>query len=199
LDKAKLDAATISKLETMAKSDPNPLTKATAIDALAKLKKDSYKDMFAKATKDSSYSVAGSALDGLALIDSMQAYKISKELSKDVNKGRLASSINNVIVKYGDESDFDVVSGSFADLALGNRYRSIPSFTDFLKKVTDLTRFKKGVDLIVSCREEIPQGSRGFTDPVINRALKNLADKKDAAGAKELADYVKSKLPADKK
>ncbi len=199
LDKAKPDAVTTGKIESMAKTDRHPLVRAGAIDALGKMKNDSYKGFFAGATRDSSYSVAGAALDALGMIDSKQAFAIANTLSKDVNKGRLLISINTTIIKYGDVSDFDLILGKFGEMGLGDRFRMMTSFTDYLAKITDMGRFKKGVDMAVSVREEIPQGSRGFTDPIINKALKDLAAKKDAAGAKEMADYVRSNIPADKK
>lgn len=199
LTTAKLDDATISKIESIAKNDDHALTKAAAIDVLAKLKKDTYKDFFAKATRDSSYSVAGAALEALGQLDGNQAFAIANTLQKDDNRGRLLSALTSVIIKYGDESAFDFISGKFDAMIVGQaKFRAVPSFADFLTKVTDMTKFKKGVDMIVKFREEIPAGSRSITDPTINDALKTLADKKEEAGAKEMAAYIKSKLPAAK-
>ncbi len=197
---AKADAATISKLESIAKTDPRTVTRAVAIDALARLKNESYKEFFAKATRDSSYSVAGAALEALGQLDGKEAYAIANSLVKDENKGRLLSAITNVIIKYGDESAFDFVTGKFDEMPLSQaKFSAINPLVEFLGKVTDLAKFKKGVDMIVKFRDEIPQGARAQTDPFINGvALKGLADKKDAAGAKEMADYVKSKLPGGK-
>ena len=194
-----LDAATLSKIESIAKTDDHKLTKAGAIDALAKLKNDSYKDFFIKSTKDSSYSVAGAALEALGQIDGTKAFAIANELTKDTNKGRLLAAITSVIVKYGDESAFDFIVGKFETMPLSQaKFRAIGSLVEFLGKVTNLSNFKKGVDAVVKLREEIPPTSRQQTDAFINAALKGLADKKETAGAKEMAAYVKSKLPAGK-
>ncbi len=195
----KMDDATISKIESIAKNDDHAVARAAAIDVLAKLKKDSYKDFFAKATRDSSYSVAGAALEALGQIDGNQAFAIANTLQKDDNRGRLLSALTSVIIKYGDESAYDFISGKFDAMIVGQtKFRAVPSFADFLSKVTDMNKFKKGVDMIVKFREDIPAGSRSITDPTINDALKTLADKKDAAGAKEMAAYVRGKLPAAK-
>ena len=194
-----LDAATLSKIESIAKTDDHKLTKAGAIDALAKLKNDSYKDFFIKSTKDSSYSVAGAALEALGQIDGTKAFAIANELTKDTNKGRLLAAITSVIVKYGDESAFDFIVGKFETMPLSQaKFSAIGSLVEFLGKVTNLSNFKKGVDAVVKLREEIPPTSRQQTDAFINAALKGLADKKETAGAKEMAAYVKSKLPAGK-
>jgi len=52
--------------------------------------------------------------------------------------------------------------------------------------------------MIVSFRDEIPQQFRGNTDPFINGELKGLLEKKRAKGLTDQADYIKTKLPADK-
>ncbi len=201
LAKATLDAATITQIELMAKKDVHSLVKAAAIDALSKLKNDSYKDSFLNATKDSSYTVAGAALEALALLDGKLAFETANSLSKDVNKGRLLSAITNVIIKYGDESAFDFVASNFEQIPLSQaKFPALTSFVQFLGSVTNMTNFKKGVDMIVKFRDDLPQSIRVQTDPFINGiALKGLADKKLTDGAKEMADYVKSKLPGDKK
>ncbi|MCA6450885.1 MAG: M1 family metallopeptidase [Chitinophagaceae bacterium] len=200
LGNAKPDAATIGKIETIAKSDKHAVVRSIAIDALAKQKNEAYKDFFTKATSDSSYSVAGAALEALGLLDGKQAFAIANTLSKEDNKGRLLTAITNVIIKYGDESVFDFVTGNFEDMPLSQaKFAAINPLADFLSKVTDLERFKKGVDIIVKFRDEIPASIRPQTDAYINgMALKGLADKKEAAGAKEMADYVRSKISGGK-
>lgn len=200
LGNAKPDAATIGKIETIAKSDKHAVVRSIAIDALAKQKNEAYKDFFTKATADSSYSVAGAALEALGLLDGKQAFAIANTLSKEDNKGRLLTAITNVIIKYGDESVFDFVTGNFEDMPLSQaKFAAINPLADFLSKVTDLERFKKGVDIIVKFRDEIPASIRPQTDAYINgMALKGLADKKEAAGAKEMADYVRSKISGGK-
>lgn len=200
LASAKADAATISKLESIAKTDPRSLTRAVAIDALARMKNESYKEFFVKATRDSSYNIAGAALEALGQLDGKEAYAIANSLVKEENKGRLLMAITNVIIKYGDESAFDFVTGKFDEMPLSQaKFSAINPLVEFLGKVTDLAKFKKGVDMIVKFRDEIPQGVRAQTDPFINGvALKGLADKKEAAGAKEMAEYVKSKMPGGK-
>ena len=193
---AKLDAATISKIEAIAKTDDHTQTKAAAIDFLSKLKNEGYKDFFSKATRDSSYSVAGAALEGLALLDGKAAFAIAQTLSKEENKGRLLFAVSNVIIKYGDETAFDFVAGNFDKMPLSPaKFQAINSFVELLAKVTNMDNFKKGVDMIVKFRDEIPASARAQTDPFINGvALKGLADKKETSGAGEMAEYVKGKL-----
>jgi aminopeptidase N len=197
---AKLEPAVISKIEFIAKNDENRPVRAAAIDALAKLKNNSYKDFFTRATRDSSYSVAGAALEALAALDGNEAYRVANGLAKDVNKGRLLSAITNVTIKYGDETAFDFVTDKFEKMPLSiAKVNMITSYTDFLVKVTNPANFKKGVDMVLKVRDDVPSQARAQFDPMINKLLNTLADKKDAAGAKDLADYIRSKVPAEKK
>ncbi|MBV9988325.1 MAG: M1 family metallopeptidase [Chitinophagaceae bacterium] len=193
---AKLDAATISKIESIARNDDHRVARAAAIDALAKLKNPGYRTLFVSGTTDSSYSVAGASLDALGLIDGPEAFRIAQRLANDENKGRLLSSIKSTMIKYGDESAFDRISGDFDKMPVNqSKFQVVPAFTEYLAKVTNAANFRKGVDEIVKFRDEIPANSRVQTDAFINGALKSLADKKEAAGAKDMADYVRSKLP----
>jgi aminopeptidase N len=196
----KLEPAVISKIEFIAKNDENRPVRAAAIDALAKLKNNSYKDFFIQATRDSSYSVAGAALEALAALDGNEAYRVANSLAKDVNKGRLLTAITNVTIKYGDETAFDFVSEKFEKMPLSiAKVNMITTYSEFLVKVTNPTSFKKGVDQILKVRNDVPAQARPQFDPMINKLLNTLADKKDAAGAKDLADYIRSKVPAEKK
>ena len=200
LSLAKLDAATLSKLETIAKTDSHRTVRADAIDLLAKSNNSAYKDLYLTAIKDSSYSVAGAGLVALSAIDSVSAYTIAMELSKQPAKGRLSSAISNVIIEFGDESAYDFIMGNFTSLPLSQeKFGSVSSVAEFLAKLTDQKKFEKGVDEIVKFRDEIPQQIRVQTDPYINNMiLKTLATKKEKAGAKAMADYVNSKINSKK-
>ena len=194
---AKLDASTLSKIESIAKNDPRTLARAAAIDILAKLKDNGQKEFFVKATGDSSYAVAGAALNALGAIDGNEAYRIANSLAKQTTKGRLTAVATSTIIKYGDESAYDFIISKFDDMPLSQaKFQAVPALAEFLVKVKDLDKFKKAVDIIVAFRNEIPQSSRAGTDPFINNALQGLADKKASAGAKDMADYVKAQLPA---
>ncbi len=193
---ATMDAATIKRIESMAKSDPNRLVRADAIDVLAKQKNIQYTELFTLSAKDSSYSVAGAALEALADLDGTKAYALAQSFLREPNKGRLTTAIANIITAFGDESAFDFIYTTYSEMSLSQaKFGLTGALTDILEKVTDLAKFKKGVDQIVKLREEIPQNQRAQTDPFINTYfLKRLADKKQLMGAKEMSDYVNSKL-----
>lgn len=200
LGKVKPDDAIIAKIEAIAKKESRKMVKAEAISYLANLKNQSYKSFFKEATRDSSYTVAGAALEALTELDSVEALQITKELSKEPAKGRLNEAISNVLITYGDEKSFKVVSESYEKMPLSfPKVQMSATYAAFAAKLTNMDEFKKAVDAIVEFRDLIPASAKAQTDPVINGALKELAQKKESAGATEMAAYVKSKLPADKK
>lgn len=193
---SKLDAAVLATIENMATNDAKRIVRADAIDILAKQKNAKYTSLFVAACKDSSYTVAGAGLEALALIDSVQAFKIANNLSKEEAKGRLSGAISNVIIEFGDESSFDFVVSSFTKMPLSQeKFTAIASLVNLLEKVKTKANFEKGIDEIVKFRDLMPEQIRVQTTPYINNMiLKGLADKKDAAGDKVFADYVRGKI-----
>ena len=201
ISKLNIDNDTVKKaaevtIKNLAVNDPKPLVRANAIAVLGKYKKSEYKPLFIKALNDSSYTIAGNALDALSNIDAAAALTEAKKLSALPAKGTLKKVLNG----YIDESKFDSVATVFDHLpALSNaKFGMLSSFANFLGRVQNTSNLKKGVDMITKFRDTIPQQFRGNTDPFINDTLKGIAEKKDAAGLKEQADYIKSKLPAAK-
>jgi len=200
LAKVTPDDALIAKMEAIAKNDPKRTVKAEAIDFLGNLKKDRYKSLFTQATKDSSYTLAGAGLDALAGIDSVAALALAKELSKYPSKGRLNESISGVLINFGDETAFAVVSESYEKMPLAfAKVEMSATYAAFAAKLTKMNEFKQAVDAIIAFRDLIPASARPQTDPTILGALKALINAKEATGAKEMADYVKSKMPEEKK
>jgi aminopeptidase N len=199
LDKLNIDNDTVKQsVETiiidLAKNDSKPLVRAKAIEVLGKYKKAEYKLLFMKALNDSSYTIAGNALQALSEIDSATALSEAKILSTRPAKGTLM----NALIKFSDESKFDSLAAKFDKLSFGNpKFNMVQPFADFLSKVKNTDKLKNGIDMIVKFRDTIPQQYHSFTDPFINDVLNKMAEKKQAAGLAEQADYIKSKLPAE--
>jgi aminopeptidase N len=162
--------------------------------------KPEYKNLYVKWLSDSSYSVAGEALGSLTAVDSVMGYKEAQRLSKQPAKGTLGDEISETMIKFGDESAFEVIAPIFDDMPLSTaKFDKLQPFASFLVKVKDPVKFKAGVDMIVNFRDAIPASFRAQTDPFINGSvLKGLVDKKEKNGEKELADYVKGKLAGQK-
>jgi aminopeptidase N len=201
LDQLNIDNDTVKRsiesyLVNVAKNDSRKTVKAQAIQMLGKYKNPAYKPLFIKALTDSSYTVAGNALEALSIIDDAAAETEAKKLLAQPAKGVLRGALFG----YTDETKFDSLAESFDGMPLGNaKFNMVPAFMNFLGRVKNSNNLEKAVDMIVKFRDEIPQQFRGNTDPFINGELKRLLEKKQAKGLTYQADYIKSKLPAGNK
>ncbi len=197
-------------LATLAKSDPYAAVRAVAIQKLGDYKKPDYAALFKSAVNDSSYTVAGNALEALGKVDSAAAAELVKKLVNTPTKGVLHEMVMNEILKSGDETMADKIIGDFAKMPLSQgKFQALSGMGTYLATIRNTEKIKWGVDEIVKFRDAIPEAFRNQTDPFINgMVLKGiLADKsKKATEApadtvlKELVEYIKDKLPeAEKK
>lgn len=188
-------------LADLAKNDTKRVVKANAIARLGEFKNPEYASLFKKALNDSSYTVAGNALEALAEIDSAAALTEAKRLAKEDNKGALADAVTTIMIASGDESSAGMILESFEKMPLSqNKFNLLQSIASFLAKTSNMDIVKRGIDDIVTFRDAIPEAFQGQTNPFINGILlKGLATKKKDAGLKEQADYILSKLPEEDK
>jgi aminopeptidase N len=186
-------------LADLAENDHSSMIRASAIQALGRYKKDTYKELFVKSTNDSSYSVAGYALLALGSIDSISALDRAKSLSSPDVKGVLSRAIDNTLYMYAGESDFDSLAAQFDRLPVGNKkFNLLQPFSNYLKKIKNTDNFRKGIDMIVSFRDSVPEEYRQQILSYFNGMILNgIATSKQKAGMTEQAEYVKSKV-ADK-
>lgn len=188
-------------LADIAKNDAKTLVRAGAISALGRLKKTEYKSLFLNAISDSSYAIAGSALNAIGAIDTAAALENAKALSSQKIKGELEDAVTNVLFTYSGEDDFNSLATRFDELPFGNaKFTVLQPFANFLKKTKNNENFIKGIDMIVHFRDTIPQQYRQMLEPYFNGMILNgIAASKQSKGMTEQADYVKSKLPVKTK
>jgi aminopeptidase N len=189
----------------MAKTDPKSIVRAAALEVLGNYENENYKPLFAKAVNDSSYTVAGAALEALSNIDSATGLAEAKRLAKGQAKGKLVESITKVLINSGDESGFEVIAGAFDKMPLSQaKFNLLPPFVEFLGSVKDTEKVKKGVDMVIEFRNVLaPYG----LEPFVNNLLKGMVTKKEKA--KDVAenktqyqaqiDYIKTKMDEEKK
>jgi len=166
----------------MARKDVNRPVRAEAIDLLAKTKDAKYKDLFLQSVKDSSYTVAGAALEALLDMDEAKALSLVTELKKD-NKGRLKTAVEKAEIYTKTDADFNDMYTAINKASLYEKFNKMGNFLAYLSKVNDVTNFKKGVDLVVKFRNQIAPYSAEFKGQM-NKALLKLKDKREAAKAK---------------
>lgn len=179
LSKLDLKKSTVKELAeptiaTLAKQDPKSTVRARAISLLSAYKSDQYKPLFLNAIKDSSYSVAGSGLEALYKVDEAAAIQQVQTLKGTPSKGKLNEQINGILIKSGSEADFDFIAGSFEKLPFGQeKFEMLQPFSEYLAKVKNTDKVKKGVDMIAEFRDAIPAAYQGQTSPFINNVILN--------------------------
>lgn len=180
--------AVLSKIETMAVSDPNRLVRAAAIGILGLQKNAKYTDLFVRSTKDSSYSVAGRALQALTMLDSKRALQLIPELKKDA-KGILETAIETAEVLTKTDADFDAMYKDFTSGSLQKQFGSYQTFLTYMQVVNNADNFKKGIDALIKFRNQVVGFVPAFKDS-FNKQLNDLKTKKSS----ELAAYVDQAL-----
>ena len=161
----------LSTIEQMAEKDPNKKVQAAALGILAKTKDVKYKSLFTKFVNDSSYSVSGSALEGLADLDQADAYSLAKKYSGDA-KGKLGQVISKIMFANATEADFDVLYNVYKNSPVDQtKIQQAITFAEYLSKVKDAGNVRKGVDEIMKLRSMIPEQYRTYIHPAFKKAF----------------------------
>ena len=189
IDEAKnISADFLPKIEMLANRDANKLVQTKAIEILSKQNNKKYLSLFTKYVSDSSYSVAGAALEGLSILNPDDAYTLAKKYSNDA-KGKLGSVISNLIMKNGTDADYDFVYNQYKNTPpTQEKLQLTDDFADYLNKVKDASNVRKAADEIFKFRNSIPEQYRKFTDPAFKAAFNKIT--KSHSANKELADYI---------
>ncbi|MEP6675388.1 MAG: M1 family metallopeptidase [Ferruginibacter sp.] len=184
----KSDPTVVVNIEKIANTEKDKKTKAAAIRFLAKLKDSKYLSLFKNNLNDSSYSVSAAALEGLNSLDPAGAYNEAKKLNADA-RGALSRIVGDVMMKNATAEDFDPIAAHYDGLPFNQeKVMSTATFAAYLEKVNDLTKVKKGIDMIIKFRNDIPDQFKSFTDPGMKTALDHLAKVKGT----EIDNYIKS-------
>ena len=182
------DPDVIKSIETIANTETDKKTLAAALNFLVKNGDAKYLPLYNKYVNDSSYSVAGAALNGINNLQPDQSYALAKKYSMDA-KGALGDAVAKVLIAKGSEDDYDFIANRYGDSPPNQaKFDMTASYCKYLETVKDISNVKKGIDDIIKFRNQIPEQYRSFTDPVMKGALDKLATAKGA----EIADYIKS-------
>jgi len=178
LDAKRLDSSFIQKIEEIAKADAYKPNRAAAIDLLALRKNKTYEAFFFNNTSDSSYTVAGAALNALALINPSKAIALLPELKKDM-RGDLTAMVEKVEVLTKTDEQFDEQFKKFTDAEIADKFDECFNMVTYLANVNNVTNFKKALDAIIHFRDNAASFSTEFRSD-LNEELKSLKEKKEA-------------------
>lgn len=179
-----------STIRNIARTDAKKKVKAKAIELLGFYGNNTDMPFFEQAVSDSSYSVAGAALNALAVLDINKALAQARKHMKDA-RGSLSAAISSLIMLNGGEEDFDFIYKSFKDMPPGQeKFDAIDGLTDFLVKMNNTENIKKSIDAILDFKKLIPEQFRSMLEGEFKRQLNKLGKAK----GKEIQDYIKKKM-----
>ncbi len=182
----KSDPVVLSTIEEMAKKDFDKKTKAAAIKFLVRTADKKYEALYISNVTDSSYSVAGAALEGLVATNPENAYALAKQYGTGA-KDALSDVVMDVIIKNGTAADFEVVSDSYRNTPTSDRkVRTTEKYGEYLLKINDVAQLKKGIDDIMQFRNAIPEQYRSFVDPMFKKSFDALSKAKGT----EVENYI---------
>ncbi len=144
----------ISTIENIAHTDAYRPNRAAAIDVLGSLNNKKYEDFFITSTKDSSYTVAGAALEALVANDDAKALSLLPALSQDA-KGRLETAVASISYLTMTDADFETVYNSFANALPMEKLNMYNNLVLYLRKVEQPTHFKQAIDALVNLKNRV--------------------------------------------
>ena len=104
----------------------------------------------------------------------------------------------DIYIKAGDFSKFDVVIDGFSKMPMSdNKMEDFAQIAISLLKIDNTALVKKAVNAIVHFRNTAPltpDEKSQFVSIVNDKFLAPLADRKEEAGYKDQADYIRSKI-----
>ncbi len=169
---ANLKTAAEKTIAEMATSDPKSTVKAKALGALASYNNEAYTKIFQSAVNDSSYSVAGAALNGLIDADNAAAVEAAKKMLSQPVKGSLIPALTNIAAKNNFPGAINPINEAFGNMPLSQeKLELLGPYAKLLATTTDAEAAKTGVSHIAKFREGIPAQYRTQIDPYINNMI----------------------------
>ena len=190
----------LQTVERIAQNDRSKLVRAAAIDVLGKNGKKELVPFFAKAVTDSSYTVAGAALEALLGTDEQQALAVAPQLKQDA-EGRLKTSLKIVDYLQKDVALADTIIIEYKKMNVMDRAMNLKGITYFASKVQDVDKFRKLAGSIIENYTRANSDFGGFKSNAYENIMWLLSHKeaelaKNPANEnlKKQVDYMKEKL-----
>lgn len=181
--------AQLKTMEQIAATDKDSKTRAAALEFLATKGDGKYASLFARSINDSSYSVAGAALKGLAMANPGQARQMARSLKTSAS-GSLAGTVAALLLQDANPADFAFINQSYRSLQSGDDILGMTQpYAEYLARLTDNQQVKKGIDAILYYKKLFPPQYREMTEPIFNGAFNRIATSRGA----EIDAYIKEK------
>ena len=181
-------------LYDIAQNEKHRLTRAAAIGKLGAYQNAKYAPLFLSAAKDSSYSVAGNALEALLKVDTAAAMKEIRRIASLPAKGKLANVIKTAM-SATDKTVSEKMIREFEAMPFGQeKFGALQNVFEFMVTTSDLDQFKKAVDAIVNFQDQVPAAYKEQIVPALTEALKEIQGVKMENGQKDFSDYIGTKI-----
>ncbi|HSR38526.1 MAG TPA: M1 family aminopeptidase, partial [Phnomibacter sp.] len=195
----KITSALLKKVAALAQSETNAPTRAYAIDVLSHVVPSAYEAMFEKACLDSSYSVAGAALEALARVKDSKAVALAAQL-KDDAKGRLSSSLQITEYLDKDASKPAATIDAYKKMSPVSKIMEANAMLYFANRINEVSDFRKAVGPAIEAYKMLRMDYQGMQTAIAStiywmihqRESKLKADPNDT-NAKEQLAYLKEK------
>ena len=189
------------KVVSLATADKDNSVRAEAFDVLGEWKVASAKAAMISAISDSSYSVAGKALEALNRIDKDTAYAIARKMVDTHPRSTLESQIWSIIGEKGADDDIHLYSVYAPYVQSPKKFSFSLSMNNYLKHVKSDWVFGKTIEIyaqliITENMKSYRTTLAGFMFQVAGEQKGNLKsdDKTAAATAQKRLDIVKTAL-----
>ncbi|MCD6065144.1 MAG: peptidase [Flavipsychrobacter sp.] len=146
----------------MAVNDGAARVRAAAFDVLSAWKVEGSKPDMLAALADSSYNVAGAALNGLNKLKDDTAYALSKAVLQTDPKARLLFTALEIIGEKGNAADVELYTGRAPYLYGTNKIGFAHAMTTYIKNVRDVAAFEKALPVYVQLVNSESIGSYRF-------------------------------------
>jgi aminopeptidase N len=140
----------IARVSELAASDGNNLVRAEALDVLGSWKATSAKAIMIGALSDSSYAVAGNALDALNKINNDTAYILAKAYVNTNPRSTLETTIWSIIGKKAMDEDIALYERRAPYVLGSKKFAFAFSLNNYLKNVKSIVSFQRGIDIYVT-------------------------------------------------
>lgn len=136
-----------AKLTDVAMHDDNKLVRADAMDLLGEWKVNAGKAAMLAALYDSSYSLAGSALEALAVIDKDTAYVVAKKVADMNPRAGQESAVWSVIGEKGADADVAYFEREWIKVQGSRKFSFAAALNSYLKHVNSDESFTKATEV----------------------------------------------------
>ena len=182
------------KIESLARNEPDKPTMAMAMDVLSMKPGHEHLSFFKQATRDSSYSVAGAALEALMQKDIEAASLLKGELEKDA-EGRLLQALTVLEFASQPVELADSLIAAYKKMPGMERFYATRGMVLYAKKLESPTVFKDVMAPVVDLYRRIPGGAGPFKTDLLSM-MKDLIEYKEnqlaaKPGDPDLTEQVK--------